>query len=338
MKTIQRMILVYNPRSSRFAEVKTDVIDKVYKLKGYMIGKYEVEHTDVDQNSVKLAKILKNGDLVLAAGGDATAQIAANSIIKSNKDATLAVLPYGNFNDLSRTLGTKTIDDIFMNAPNRQFEVVRDDGSGIASEPRDDGRERSGPRTAYSSIRKLYPLEIIVDGKLFRYATCYVTIGMTADAVKLYDTPKVRKKLKTNFGRKISSYTSLASWYFKNRHKKVFLPEFKLNGELQHKKTSDYAAINGRSMARVMKGGEDYQKPTIFRSETDRLTNFWRLFKLMAKSIFHRVPGTETTGDTLEFIKPATVAIQAEGEYHTFKNVKTIEIKKGDKCLKVIES
>ena len=304
MKTIQRMILVYNPRSSRFAEVKTDVIDKVYKLKGYMIGKYEVEHTDVDQNSVKLAKILKNGDLVLAAGGDATAQIAANSIIKSNKDATLAVLPYGNFNDLSRTLKTNTIEQVLEQ----------------------------------KNTHKLYPLEIIVDGKLFRYATCYVTIGMTADAVKLYDTPKVRKKLKTNFGRKISSYTSLASWYFKNRHKKVFLPEFKLNGELQHKKTSDYAAINGRSMARVMKGGEDYQNSKIFRSETDRLTNFWRLFKLMAKSIFHRVPGTDTTGDTIEFIKPATVAIQAEGEYHTFKNVKTIEIKKGDKCLKVIES
>ena len=304
MKTIQRMILVYNPRSSRFAEVKTDVIDKVYKLKGYMISKYEVEKTDVDKNSTKLAKILKNGDLVLAAGGDATAQIAANSILKSNKDVTLAVLPYGNFNDLSRTLQTNTIEQVLDQ----------------------------------KNTHKLYPLEIIVDGKLFRYATCYVTIGMTAEAVKLYDTPRVRKKLKTNFGRKISSYTSLASWYFKNRHKKVFLPEFKLNGKLQHKKTSDYAAINGRSMARVMKGGEDYRNPKIFRSETDRLTNFWRLFKLMTKSIFHRIPGAETTDDLLEFTTPATVEIQAEGEYHTFKNIHTIEIKKGDKCLKVIEN
>ena len=161
---------------------------------------------------------------------------------------------------------------------------------------------------------------------------------MTAEAVSLYDTPKVRKKLKTNFGRKISSYTSLANWYFKNRHKKVFLPELKLNGNLQHKKTSDYAAINGRSMARVMKGGEDYKKPRIFRSETDRLANFWRLFKLMVKSIFHRIPGSETDGDVLEFTSPATVTIQAEGEYHTFKNIKTIEIKKGNKCLKVIEN
>ena len=128
---MKRIILVYNPRSSRFAEVKTDVIDKVYALKGYMIGKYEVEKTDVDKNSAKLAKILKNGDLVLSAGGDATAQIAANSIIKSNKDVTLAVLPYGNFNDLSRTLQTDTIEQIFNQK---------------------------------NTTRKLYPLEIIVDG------------------------------------------------------------------------------------------------------------------------------------------------------------------------------
>ncbi len=301
---MQRIILIYNPRSSQYSEVKTDVIDKVHKLKGYMIGKYEVEPTDVDQNAAKLSKILKNDDLVIAAGGDATAQIAANSILKSNKDVSLAVLPYGNFNDLSRTLQTNSIEQILKQ----------------------------------KTSRKLYPLEIIVDGKLFRYATCYVTIGMTAEAVSLYDTPKVRKKLKTNFGRKISSYTSLANWYFKNRHKKVFLPEFKLNGNLQHKKTSDYAAINGRSMARVMKGGEDYKKSKVFRSETDRLTNFWRLLKLMVKSIFHRIPGSETTGDILEFTNLATVAIQAEGEYHTFKNIKTIEIKKGSKCLKVIEN
>ena len=301
---MKRLIVVYNPRSSRYEDVKREVLEKTKDLKGFMIGKYEVEPTDVDQNATKLSKILKNDDLVIAAGGDATAQIAANSILKSDKDVSLAVLPYGNFNDLSRTLQTNSIEQILKQ----------------------------------KTSRKLYPLEIIVDGKLFRYATCYVTIGMTAEAVSLYDTPKVRKKLKTNFGRKISSYTSLANWYFKNRHKKVFLPEFKLNGNLQHKKTSDYAAINGRSMARVMRGGEDYKKPKVFRSETDRLTNFWRLLNLMVKSIFHRIPGSETNGDILEFTNPATVAVQAEGEYHTFKNIKTIEIKKGSKCLKVIEN
>ncbi len=305
---MRRLLIVYNSRSSQAAEVEKEVLAKARKLSGFMVGKYEVEQTNVDKNAAKLAKLLKDGDLVLAAGGDATATIAVNGVLLSEKDASLAVLPYGNFNDLARTLKTKSFEQIFEN---QKLE---------------------------KKVRKLYPLEIIVDGNFFRYATCYVTIGMTAEAVEIYDDPKVRKKLKKNFGRKIGAYLSLASWYFKNRHQKQFLSEFSLNGELQDKRVSDYAAVNGQSMARVMRGGEDYLKPKTFRSETDRLTNFWRLFRLMFLSIFVRVPGTETKGDVLEFVEPATVEIQAEGEYKTFKNVKKIEIRKAEKWLKVVQN
>ncbi|MBR2710288.1 50S ribosome-binding GTPase [Candidatus Saccharibacteria bacterium] len=225
-----------------------------------------------------------------------------------------------------------------VSARNEQFEVVRDNGSEIASEPRNDGRERSGPRTAHPGTRKLYPLEIYVDGKFYRYATCYVTIGMTAEACELFDEPKFRKQMQKGHKSSWRSYLALVKWYFKNRHKRQFIPEFKLNGKLQHQKTSDYAAVSGRSMCRVMKGGDDYLDPHKFRSMTDRLTNFWRLFKLMVAAILVRTPGTETTGDILEFTKPATVELQAEGEYQVFKDVKTIEIKKVTKCLKVIHN
>ncbi|MBO7664310.1 hypothetical protein J6S46_00390, partial [Candidatus Saccharibacteria bacterium] len=91
-------------------------------------------------------------------------------------------------------------------------------------------------------------------------------------------------------------------------------------------------------MCRVMKGGDDYLKPKVFRSENCRLTILWRLTKLMTASILKRTPGTETKGDKIEFLKPATVELQAEGEYRIFKNIKTIEVKKGKKCLKVIHT
>ena len=300
---MKRIIVVYNPRSSRFNVVRQEVLDKLNTLQGYLIGKYEVEPTDVDKNAEKLAKLLKDDDLVISAGGDATGVIASSAILKSAKNAILAVLPYGNFNDLSRTLGVKDLNGIF----DTEF-----------------------------GCQSLYPLEIYVDGKFFRYATCYVTIGMMAEAVHIYDQPKMRKILKTKRGRDIGSYTNLASWYFKHRHKKQFLPDFKLNGVLQPKKTSDYASINGRYMARVMRGGDYYKTAKTFRSKTDRLTNFWRLFKLMAKSILFHIPGTDTKNDILEFLEPATVELQAEGEYKTLENVKTIEIRKGKQCLQVI--
>lgn len=302
---MKRLLIVYNPRSTRFVDVEKEVLSKARNLKGYMVGKYEVEPTDVDKNAAKFAKLVKDGDLVVSAGGDATGIIASNGILKSGKDATLAVLPYGNFNDLARTLGTKTFEDVFSKKV---------------------------------TTKKLYPLEIYIDGKFFRYASSYVTIGMTAEAVELFDEPKFRKYMQKGHKSSWRSYIALAKWYFKNRHKKEFVPPFKLNGKLAKSKISDYCALSGKSMCRVMKGGDDYLKPKAFRSENCRLTNFWCLARLMMKAIFVRTPGTETTGDKLEFLNPATIELQAEGEYKVFKDIKTIEIKKGKKCLKVIHA
>ncbi len=302
---MKRLLIVYNPRSSRYLEVKDQVLARAKELSGYIVGKYEIANTNIEDNTKHLSRVLEGDDLVLAAGGDATAIIAANAILESGKKVTLAVLPYGNFNDLSRTLRTKTFDDVFLSG---------------------------------ATARNFYPLEIIVDGKFFRYSTCYVTVGMTAESVGLYNEPEMRRKLKKTFGRQVTSYTELAKWYFKNRKKHVFIPEFKLNGVLQPKNTSDYAAVNGRSMARVMKGGEDYRDPKYFRHQIDHLTNIHRLIKLMFKSVISRIPGSATDGDTLEFVNPSAVALQAEGEGKVFENIKIIEIRKSKKCLKVIEN
>lgn len=302
---MKRLLIVYNPRSSRYLEVKDQVLARAKELSGYIVGKYEIANTNIEDNIKQLSRVLEGDDLVLTAGGDATAIIAANAILESGKKVTLAVLPYGNFNDLSRTLRTKTFDDVFLSG---------------------------------ATARNFYPLEIIVDGKFFRYSTCYVTVGMMAESVGLYNEPEMRRKLKKTFGRQVTSYTELAKWYFKNRKKHVFIPEFKLNGVLQPKNTSDYAAVNGRSMARIMKGGEDYRDPKYFRHKIDHLTNIHRLIKLMFKSVISRIPGSATDGDTLEFVNPSTVALQAEGEGKVFENIKIIEIRKSKKCLKVIEN
>lgn len=270
-------------------------------LNGYMIGKYEIQRIGVDKNVEQFAKLVQDGDLVLSVGGDATGVIAANGVLKSGKDATLAVLPYGNFNDLARTLGTKKLDDVFK-----------------------------------GKTRKMWPLEILVDGKHYRFATCYTTIGMTAEAVELFDDSKVRKGLQKGHKSSWRSYILLMKWYFKNRHKKVFLPEFKLNGKLMSKKVSDYAAVNGRRMCRVMKGNDCFLTAKKFRHMTGELVSFWRLTVLMVRSILKKVPGRDTTGDVLEFVKPSTVEVQAEGEYQIFSGISKIEVKKSEKPLKVI--
>ena len=300
---MQRLIIVYNPNSSRYIRVREDVLAPISKLKGFMIGKFAVEKAPFEQNVGELKKILKDHDVVIAAGGDATASVAVNAILQSGKDITFGALGYGNFNDLSRTLKTLKYEDIIKNLKNE---------------------------------KRFYPLEVVVDEKHWRYASCYVTMGMTAEAVELFDEPKIRKKMQKGHRSSWRSYLQLAKWYFKNRHSKTFIPQFKLNGKLQDARISDYAAVNGRSMSRVMRGGDDYLKPEIFRSEVERTTSFPKLFMLMAKSILSRVPGIETKGDVIKFTQLGTVELQAEGEYKVFTNAKKIEIKKSEKYIKVI--
>lgn len=301
--SMQRLIVVYNPNSSQYVHVRDEVLTQLSRLEGVMVGKFAIKKAPFDDNLKELKKVLKNGDLVIAAGGDATAAVAANAILESGKDITFAALPYGNFNDLAHTLGTMRFEDIFEGADGTQ---------------------------------KLYPLDVIVDGEHWRYATCYVTMGMTAEAVELFDEPKIRKKMQKGHRSSWRSYLQLAKWYFKNRHKKIFIPKFKLNGELYGRRISDYVAVNGRFVSRVMKGRDDYLNPKNFQSEVEKITSFPRLFMFMAKSIMSRVPGNKTNGDLIEFLEPATVELQAEGEYKIFKNIHKIEIKKSEKYLEVI--
>ena len=334
---MSRLILVYNPNSSNYRRVKKDVLEKRTELfDGYTLDEYTIKKIGFENNVKNLKEIVKDDDLILALGGDATAAIAANAILESGKSATLAVLPYGNFNDLARTLGTMKLEDVkvALDVLSEGFRsAAARDGAPAA---RGDGPAGRGPRKDMSATSKLYPLEIYVDGKFWRYATCYVTIGMTAAAVELFDAPKFRKYMKKGHKSSWRSYLALAKWYFKNRHSKVFLPEFTINGKPTLKKASDYCALSGKSMCRVMKGADDFKKPYIFRSKALKTISFPRLFMLMAKSILFRTPGDDTKGDLLEFKDPATVELQAEGEYQIFENIKNIEVKKGNKCLKAI--
>lgn len=331
---MQRLLLIYNPQSSQYVRVKDEVISRASKLNGYLIGKFAIKKVPFEENVKDLKKVLQDGDIAIAAGGDATAAVAANAILESKKDVTLGVLPYGNFNDLARTLGTMKYEDIFEGQKGL-FAGPAEPGKASMSAARPWRRaERTQPKKSH--FARLYPLDIVVDGKHWRYATCYVTAGMTAEAVELFDEPKFRKYMQKGHKSSWRSYLKLAGWYFKNRHKKVFLPPFTLNGKPTKKGISDYCALSGKSMCRVMKGGDDYLKPKVFRSENCRLINFWRLFKLMAISILKRTPGAETKEDLIEFLEPATVELQAEGEYKKFQNVSKILIKKPDQHIKII--
>lgn len=282
------------------------------------MGKYRVKPTDVDDNAKELAKILNDGDLVISAGGDGTAVIATNGAMLSGKDVTLGVLGYGNFNDMARMLGAK-----------RAVEYGGEYVGGVTE---------IAQKFAEGKTKEIYPLEVKVNGEHWRYVPCYVTLGLFAESVAVFDDVKVRKKLQTGKKGLVFSVWNLAKWYFKNRKR-----EFLSKGELERsgvglafsEKTTDYMAINGSSMARIMRGGKSYRKEKEFRSNISGLGGFFGLVWFMMRSVFVRVPGKKTKRDVIKFAEASEVEIQAEGEYQRLKDVREIVVEK-TKVLKVV--
>lgn len=300
---LKKLMIVYNPRASHYAAVETEVLAPLRGLKGWMVGKYQIKPTDFDDNVRQLARVLTDDTLMIVAGGDGTAAIATNAVMESGKDVTMGVLGFGNFNDIARMLGAGSVQEILQS-----YEAGK--------------------------VKDLYALEMRLDGERWRYAPSYFTVGMFAQSTEVFEEEKVRKQLRT--GKKGLSFSvrQLAKWYFRN-HRECGLPTGKLNGEALPKRATDYIALNGRTMARVMKGGEWFLKSGEFWSSVRRLGSFSRLMKFMLRSMRKQVPGTATEGDVLIFGEESEVEVHAEGEFARVR-VQKIEVKKAERPIKAV--
>lgn len=199
---LKKLILVYNPRSSHHGAIEREVLSQARRLSGWLVGKYEVRQGEVRENAKELMKILQDGNLVVALGGDGTASMAMNAIMLSGKDVTFAVLGYGNFNDTARMLKTK--------------RPVEYGGEYIG------GLSEIIERFEAKKITEIYPLEVKVDGKHWRYALNYFTVGMLAEATGVFEEEKVRKRLQSGKTGVIFALYQAVKWYFKNK-KREFL-------------------------------------------------------------------------------------------------------------------
>ena len=177
---LKKLIVVCNPRSSRAGMIEREVLEPARKLRGWLVGKYEVQATGVNENAEQLAKILDDGDLVIVAGGDGTAAIALNATVLSDKDVSLAVMGYGNFNDMARLTKVKPPVEYGDGYVGGIMEIVE--------------------RYEAGKVMELHPLEVWIDGKHWRYAGCYVTLGLFAESTAVFDQEKVRLKLREKRG------------------------------------------------------------------------------------------------------------------------------------------
>ena len=306
---MKRLIIVYSQYSTLFAEANTKVIEESRKLKGWMIAKFEVKEPSDHKVVLKnLTKIIRQGDLVLAAGGDGLATMAMNAIIQSDVIATLAVMPFGNFNDFAGTLGSMDFDRIIRNFEEGRYE-------------------------------KFYPLDIRVNDRHYTYSGVYFTVGMMAEAAGVLENLKVRKKLVRAKNRMKYSAKKLFRWYRRNKRRKDLLPEMtRLNDIKVMKHTTDYVAMNGGSLAGVVPGGIWYKSAEKFWSGTMRNRSILRMFRKFIRALEGELPGGESMGDVLVFDKPSDVFVCAEGDGHKLNGVTKIEVLKNGRSLRVIQN
>lgn len=312
----KRLFLVYNSHSTHHEAIEREVLAPLRTLKGWLVGKYAVESHSWQENVVRFAKILSDGDLVIVAGGDGTAAMAINAILSSGKKVVFSVLGYGNFNDVAEML--------------RTLNLTKNKKSGITE---------IIARFERGSVCEIWPLEVMVDGKHWRYALCYLTAGMMAEATAVFESPKIRRKLMTGRRGLIFSMFLLAGWYFRHLGQR-FLPSFKLNGAATKKKTSDYLAVNSPRVAKIMRS-KDYSRGQLdFASGTARLGGIFAILGFMLGSIFKQMPLTDTKKDVLEFSsddRHRKITLQTEGESEVFDDIHQIQVAKSKKSLYIVQ-
>ena len=177
-----------------------------------------------------------------------------------------------------------------------------------------------------NSGKKVYPIEALIDGKHFRYALAYFTVGMMAESTKIFDDEKVRRKLRKSKFNLIFSLKTLLMWFFVNRKKDYIT----IDGQ----KYSDILVVNGKNVARLMKGGEYYLGETFLYTE-QRLNNFFAMVFFMLQAMFSGIPGRKLKEKTIHFEEKQRIFIQSEGEYKDLV-VQEISFLKSDKTIEIL--
>ncbi len=266
-----RVLVVCNKDSSRFGQIREEVLDRLKP--GFEVF-YVDTSRDVDENAKELLGCLRSGDRVVSAGGDGTAAICVNALAGAEarlKDLSLAVLPYGNFNDIAHTFGRPEI------------ERIED--------------ERAETVAAHA-------LDLRLDGEHRRFSLGYFTIGMFAESTKIFDRAEVRKRLKNYRGsRLVFSIVTLIGWWVKNR-KRRFLPRRFLLGnsrEIEVKNATDYMAVNTTRVAKLMRNRRKFYEGEEFLSSVNKGAGIWGIGWFMARSVMWQMPGKESACDIIRF-------------------------------------
>lgn len=165
MINYQRFVIVHSPKSTRAGHYRRISGELRLIAKQHKIDVVELELTDVPyfQAVKQITAKIKDGDLVVAAGGDGISQATFNAVYASHCEAVFMTLPLGNGNDISRAIN---------------------------------GRRRSVGAILSENVADFYPLNVVVDKGKSIALISYITFGATTVLVDYLNRNSSRRSRK----------------------------------------------------------------------------------------------------------------------------------------------
>jgi len=299
-KAPERLVIVYNTKSSHADKVQADVFDRLDGA-GLTYARYLTPSSNPEDTIDAVANLAEEGDIFLSAAGDGTANAVGNGLLlASQANVKVGFLAYGNFNDTAATFHSRR-------ARRNPLALL----------------EATGTTT-------LRPLEITKDDEHWRYALLYATLGWTALAAHEFDDPKTRERLQHGGANIVSSLARLGLFYFKNRHDS-YLPPFERRDGSYHDNLTDVLAVNGPIMAKIIRSGKNKYTDADFLSRDLDVSGLIKNTPFLAASGCNAMPGSLAVSDTLLFDTPSSIPIQLDGEFTQLENVSKLQIRKSPK-------
>jgi diacylglycerol kinase family enzyme len=261
---------------------------------------YEVVQSkspDYDDNVAAFAESFREGDTILAAGGDGTHTQVSEAIIQSGlADLRAGFLAYGNFNDIP----------VGFNGPGRIDPLTLLDARARAIDA--------------------IPMHVDVNGETVRRPLAYATLGWTATASGKFAEGDFRQHLKERNKHLVTALSGAALFReYVQRRRDLYLPHFTLNDDRElHTRTTDVVALNHSRMGRFirLKGFDSSDKDFAY-VQLD-VSNLIKNSPFLSRAFAGQMPAEMTNEQRLDFQVPSTVPFQNEGEFKLLEGVESI--------------
>lgn len=306
MHNTKRLVIVHSPKSTNAERYEKQIKPKLHKI-FHNLHEIALENLPYIESRNAIVNIIKDNDVVIAAGGDGIANVAMDAVALSGKDIIFATTPLGNFNDFSRTVnGNITDPDKIIN----------------------------------SDIINFHPLDLSINGEHFLYAGQYITLGATARLTDFLNSPKARQLRKkvggngTLFGALCAiNYQRIFSWLGDMSN---IMPTFHRNDQLYHDNNI------GFMLGPI--GGYFHPKAGVLHLNSDQ---FWfhhatltgkalRDVPYITSWFGRNIPGELSSKETLVFDKATDLIAQVGGDKLILKSVTALSCKRSHKPIKLL--